>query len=119
MNEREAFGLLTMASARDGRKVSESVAKIWAEDLADIPIWVAEAAVRMHFRETDAWLKPSHVIAGAKRVREALEREERKRQPAVASNQITLDRPKFEAETQAAIDAYRAVKEVRDGSSTV
>ena len=111
MNEREAFGLLTMASARDGRKVSESVAKIWSEDLANIPIGVAEAAVRIHFRESDAWLKPAHVIANAKRIREAVDREARKQRPAIASNQITLDRSKFEAETQAAIDAHRAAKD--------
>jgi len=117
MNEREAFGLLTMASARDGRKVSESVAKIWSEDLVDIPIGVAEAAVRIHFRETDAWLKPSHVIAGAKRVRELIAREERKRRPAITSTPITLDRPKFEAETQAAIEAHRAAKEQANGDA--
>jgi len=112
MNEREAFELLTLASARDGRKVSGSVAKVWADDLARIDLNVAVKAVKLHFQESDAWLKPAHVIANAKRVREAVEREARKQRPAIASNQITLDRSKFEAETQAAIEAARAAKAV-------
>jgi hypothetical protein len=113
MNERETFGLLTIASARDGRKVSESVAKVWAEDLADIPIGIAEAAVRLHFQESDVWLKPFHVIANAKRVREGLLREDRKREPVIERGPITLDRVKFEAETQAALLASRAAKAVQ------
>ena len=111
MNQKEAFELLAEASARDNRKVSESVAQLWSEDLAAIPLNMAKAAVRLHFRESDAWLKPAHVIANAKRIREALEREERKRRPAIEHVPITLDRSKFEAETQAAIDAHRAAKE--------
>jgi len=117
MNEPEAFQLLTLASARDGRKVSAAVAKIWSEDLANIPIGVAEAAVRIHFRESDAWLKPSHVIANAKRVREAVEREEHKRQPAIEREPIVLDPVKHRAEVDVWSEFYRKQKEQANGDA--
>lgn len=78
MNEPEAFQLLTLASARDGRKVSPSVAKVWAGDLSDIDLDEAVEAARMHYRESTEWLMPRHVIACTRRVREARAREQRR-----------------------------------------
>jgi hypothetical protein len=74
MNEPEAFQLLTLASARDGRKVSPSVAKVWAGDLARVDLDVAVEAASMHYQESSDWLMPSHVIRNAKRVLEARDR---------------------------------------------
>jgi hypothetical protein len=74
MNEPEAFQLLTLASARDGRKVSPSVAKVWAGDLARVDLDVAVEAATLHYQESSDWLMPSHVIRNAKRVLEARDR---------------------------------------------
>jgi hypothetical protein len=74
MNEPEAFQLLTLASARDGRKVSPSVAKVWAGDLARVDLDVAVEAATLHYRESSEWLMPVHVIRNARRVLEARER---------------------------------------------
>jgi transposase len=74
MIESEAFKLLTLASARDGRKVSPSVAKVWAGDLARVDLDVAVEAATLHYRESSDWLMPVHVIRNARRVLEARER---------------------------------------------
>jgi len=64
---KEAFQLLTLASARDGRTVDVEVASVWADDLRDVSLADAVAAARDHYRETSEWLMPSHVI---KRIRD-------------------------------------------------
>jgi hypothetical protein len=79
MIESEAFQLLTLASARDGRKVSPSVAKVWAGDLARVDLDVAVEAATLHYRESSDWLMPAHVIRNARRVLEARERAARLR----------------------------------------
>lgn len=71
MNEPEAFQLLTLASARDGRTVSQSVAAVWAADLWDVSFEDGDAALRMHFRESPGtYLAPGHIIAQVKRARQ-------------------------------------------------
>lgn len=62
METREAFQLLTLASARDGRTVDAAVAAVWADDLADVTLSDAVAAARDHYRESSTWLMPSHII---------------------------------------------------------
>ena len=51
MNEPEAFQLLTLASARDNRTVSPSVAKVWAADLESIALADAIQALTLHYPE--------------------------------------------------------------------
>lgn len=64
--EHEAFQLLTLASARDGRIVSQEMAKVWADDLSDVTLEEGIAAARDHYRESSAWLMPAHVLQHAK-----------------------------------------------------
>lgn len=108
MDEREAFQLLTLASARDNRTVSQSVAMVWAADLERVALVDAVDALTLHYREQPGvWLQPGHVIAGARRVRVARERVERLARPAIGPNRITLDRAEFERQTLAAIESRR------------
>jgi hypothetical protein len=79
MNEPEAFKLLTLASARDGRTVTQAVAKVWASDLDRVYLEDAVEALTMHYRESTAWAMPGHIIANVRRVREARERDARVR----------------------------------------
>lgn len=69
MEAREAFQLLTLASARDGRTVDAAVAQVWADDLEGISLQEALVAVREHYRESDKWLMPAHVIQRVREVR--------------------------------------------------
>ena len=62
MDTREAFQLLTLASARDGRTVDAAVASVWADDLIGVSLADAVEAARDHYRESTAWLMPAHVI---------------------------------------------------------
>jgi hypothetical protein len=77
MDLREAFQLLTLASARDGRTVDQAVAAVWAKDLERVDLDVAVEAATIHYRESPDWLMPVHVIRNARRVLEAREREAR------------------------------------------
>ena len=70
VDEREAFQLLTLASARDGRTVSQAVARVWAGDLEGIALGDAVQAQQLHYRESTDWLLPVHVIRGVKRLHE-------------------------------------------------
>lgn len=76
MEEPDAFQLLTLASARDGRPVSPSIARVWADDLSDVPLDLGVEAVRLHYRESDKWVMPVHILRNAARIRDqrALER---------------------------------------------
>lgn len=70
MNEPEAFKLLTLASARDGRTVSQSVAAVWAQDLWDVSFEDGEWALSAHFREAPGtYLAPGHIVGQVKRRR--------------------------------------------------
>jgi len=77
MNEPEAFKLLTLASARDGRTVTQAVAKVWADDLAWVNLADAVEALTMHYRESTDWAMPGHVIANVRRVKDRQARDER------------------------------------------
>jgi len=117
----ETAAVLAKIKLGDNRQVDNAglVLNEWHDAIGDLEYSDAIAAVVLHRRESTEYLMPAHIRMGAKRARESREREARKRRPAITPTPITLDRSKFEAETQAAIDAYRAVKEVRDGSSAV
>lgn len=107
MNIVEVGKLLTIASAYDNRTVSKESAVAWNEVIGDIDFDVAVEAVKAHFRTSTDYLLPAHVVSGARRVREALEREERKSRPALPRPVITLDRERFDREVEAAILAER------------
>lgn len=77
MNQQEAFQLLSLASARDGRPVDAATALVWADDLERVAYHEAVDAVKLHFRESTEWLRPAHVIANVRRVREAVDRDAR------------------------------------------
>lgn len=71
MEEREAFQLLTLASARDGRTVSQAVARVWASDLERVSLDDAVAAIQTHYRESTDWLLPAHIVRNVARLRES------------------------------------------------
>lgn len=73
MNYDEAKHLLAQAAARDNRTPSQAMALAWQTDLADIGFAEAQEAVNRHFRSPASlteWLKPAHVRALVKVIRE-------------------------------------------------
>ena len=112
MNNSQVAAVLAKIQLGDNREVDSQglLLREWHESIGDLKFEDAIEAVRLHRRESTAYLTPNHIRVGAVRARDAREREERKRQPAIESKPITLDRPKFEAETLAAIEAHRAAK---------
>ena len=107
MNEPEAFQLLTLASARDGRTVTPSVAKVWAHDLERVPLADAVEALTLHYRESTDWAMPAHIIVQARRVRDAREREQRKLRALPAPNVVTIPSD-FAEMTRREIEKHRA-----------
>lgn len=112
MTPKEAWQLLTIASARDGRTVDKAVATVWASDLAWIPLDIAVEAAQRHYRESADWLMPVHVIRHAARIREERERAERRANPRViAPNVVT--KPDGETWARMVEEAKQQAKEER------
>jgi hypothetical protein len=108
MDTREAFQLLTLASARDGRTVDVEVATVWADDLKDVTLPDAVEAARMHYQSSDAWLMPAHVRENVRVIWRRREREARVlTSRAIPRQEVTLDREAFERETREWIEHYR------------
>jgi hypothetical protein len=115
MNEQEVFKLLTLASARDNRTVSESVAKVWAVDLEWVSFSDGVEALTLHYREQpDKWLQPGHVVAGARRAKDAREREARRQRPAIVPAPFTFDAAQHRKEFQESLAEHRRSKGVSD-----
>ena len=110
MLESEAFKLLTLASARDGRAVTQAHAKVWVEDLGQLEYLEAVGAMKLHYQESEKWILPVHIIENARRLRERREREQRRRLPLPAPNLITFDRDQYQRDVDAAIAKARAEK---------
>ena len=118
MTPSEVSELLTLASTVDNRTVApETVTAVWYPALRLLENDDAIEGMRMHFRESDKYLVPAHVVTNARRARDIREREARRSQPAIESAQITLDREQFDRETAAAIEAARKRKEAGDGET--
>jgi hypothetical protein len=65
----EAAALLTVAAAFDNRKPDADAAKAWSIALGNLPFVDCRDAIVQHYRATDAWLMPSHIIAAVRKVR--------------------------------------------------
>lgn len=91
--------------------------KDWHDKIGDLDFQDAWAAVVTHTRDSTEYLKASHIRAGVKRIQAGRDRQaridsqlSRTSGRAITGNVVTLDRAKFEADTQAAIAAHRAGK---------
>jgi hypothetical protein len=70
MKPSEAAVILTKIAAYDRRTVGDSDAAAWAEALDGlVTVQDALTAVRDHFRESNDWLMPKHIIDRAKKIR--------------------------------------------------
>ena len=91
----------------DNRQVDRLVLAEWFDTIGHLDFEDAIGAVKLHRQENPAYLMGAHIVAGARRVRDRREREQRISQRAIEPNRITLDRAEFERLTQEAIEANR------------
>lgn len=69
MNQQEAAALLGIAAAFDNRKPDADAAKAWSVTLDGYRFTDVRDVIVAHYRDTDTWLMPSHIIAAVKRLR--------------------------------------------------
>lgn len=68
MNAIEVGKLLAEISGIDNRMVDESTVLLWMPLVGDLPYPVSVEAVRLHRRESTAYLQPAHVRQGVTRI---------------------------------------------------
>jgi hypothetical protein len=120
MTPSEVSELLVLASTVDNRSVPpETVTAVWYPVLRHLENVDAIEGMRMHFRESDKYMVPNHVVVNAKRAREARERDARrnpnpeaieKRNKALGVGPIVFDRAEFDRLTNEAAEAARLKK---------
>lgn len=68
MNLEQTAALLARVQVIDNRKVDEATVLAWQELLGDVDYPAALEAVKLHFRESTAYLLPAHVRANVTRI---------------------------------------------------
>ena len=63
---RETGILLAKISLVDNRSASPETIVVWQEILADVEMQDALTALMNHWRTSDQWVKPVHIIEGAR-----------------------------------------------------
>jgi hypothetical protein len=110
VNKAEVAQLLTVIAQVDNRKLEPATVEAWFEILGYLDYSIAAEAAKLHFRESSEYLMPVHIITRSKKLKELLEREERRLQPAIAAKEITFDRQEFDRQVAKAIEFYRKEK---------
>jgi len=114
VNWAETKKVLAKIHLGDRRTVDELVIDEWFDTIGHLRFDDAIAAVTLHRQESTDYLMPAHITAGSRRAAVTRERAERivaqAARRALPAPRITLDRAKFEAETQAAIEAHRKAR---------
>ena len=65
----EANAVLALAGQYDGRKPDADTATEWAGELSGYSVRDCIEAVRAHYRDTDRWIMPVHIIRRIKAIR--------------------------------------------------
>lgn len=116
MNVQEVAKVLTKIQAIDNRQVDELVLAAWVELIGNLEFSDALEGVNLHrLEKPGVWLEPGHVVAGARRAREARLRVERRNRPAIERKAVTLDRVEFDRITVEAAEEWRRVRGVSGG----
>lgn len=68
MNIKETTDLLVRIQIIDNRRFEEATVLAWHELVEDLDFRMAVEAVRLHFRESTAYLVPAHVRQGVERI---------------------------------------------------
>ena len=90
MTKTEIAQLLTLAASYDNRKLGPEHVEAWALLLADLDYEDAVEALKNHYRTSDKWMMPAHVVQGVKALEADRERR-RSRIPAIAPTKPAQD----------------------------
>ena len=124
MNYNDIGYLLGRVKDQDNREIPKSgvLHEDWLQILTNVDKMVDPtlneclAALIRHRREKPGvYLEPGHLLENVRRIRAEEERDERvvvARRREIRAPEITLDRAKFEAETQASIREHRIARGV-------
>ena len=115
MNLAETSDVLAKVKVGDNREVDANgyMIREWHHVLGHLPVDVVMEAVRMHRTNSTEYLGTAHIVANAAIIYRRLERDKRiavAKLGIIAAPVITLDRAKFEAETQASIREHRIAR---------
>ena len=116
MNIEEVAKVLAKVQLSDNRDIDERglVLAEWEDTIGDLPFDAAIEAVRMHRRDSTAYLTAAHVRANVQLIQSRWERDARIKSQAarraLPAPTITLDRVEFDRMTQEAIDQHRVAK---------
>lgn len=110
MTPDEVVKVLARVQMGDNRTTDKVVFASWLQEIGDLDFEDALEAVVMHRKTSTAWLMTAHIRENARIIRQRRERAERASAPAIERAPITLDREKFEEETQYWIDYWRQKK---------
>lgn len=69
MDITQTADLLAEIQLIDNRRVEEATLLAWHELVSDLDYFPALEAARLHFRDSEAYLKPRHIRAGVERIR--------------------------------------------------
>ena len=114
MNSQQVAAVLAKIQLGDNRETDAAglVLAEWVDTIGDLDFDDAVEAVRMHRRESLAYLQPAHVRENVRLIRGRRERAARLAQPEIAATPITLDRVEFDRLTAVAVAEHRAGREV-------
>lgn len=68
MNLAETSDLLAFIARCDNRRVDDSTVVAWHSIVGEVPLADALASARAHFRTSDVYLMPVHVVSGANEI---------------------------------------------------
>lgn len=106
MTRSEVSLLLSLAAARDYRKIGEADVLAWFEDIGDLEFEDAKVAVSRHYRESTDRIMPAHIRRGVKALRA-----ERARQVPSAARELPS---RFEPDINREIRMERGAATVRE-----
>lgn len=75
MTPGDAARVLAVAALYDNRQTGEEDAAAWYAVIGDLDFADAVEAVRRHYRDSVDWLKPAHVRAGVRAIRDERDRQ--------------------------------------------
>jgi hypothetical protein len=107
VNINETANVLAKIQLGDNREITPLVIQEWHDTIGDLPYADAVEAVRMHRRDTTAYLMPAHIRENVRVIQRRRERAERVTRPALPRPEITLDREAFERETREWVEFWR------------
>lgn len=110
MTPDEVVKVLARVQMDDNRQVDRVVVQAWIQEIGHLDFEDALEAVVMHRKSTPAWLMAAHICENVRLIRNRRARDERVAHPAIERQPITLDREKFEEQTQYWIDYWRQKK---------